>query len=185
MRAFRKAIFLRLTELSAGELTGEGRRGSDPFYMGRGVGEYQKQNTVKSLATKVLTSVVFGYYSFDMMRNFSFAVFAARLGQVMVFIVFGIFGLVGAIMYMTGEFKERLRAKRDHLYRFLGKKKGETNNEQTGTGRDDTVSDGLRGGDQAAEKDLAERGEGSLDGGSAGAARPDLPGADLRRGGEA
>lgn len=185
MKAFRKAVFLRLSELSAGELTGEGRRGSDPFYMGRGVGEYQKQTTAKSMVSKVITSLVFGYYSMDMLMDFSWTVMLGRLAQVLLFLVFGIFSFTGAVSYMTGEFRERLRAKVGHLKRFLKKLKGDTNNEQTGTGRDGTVSDGLRGGDQAAAKDLAERGEGSLDGGSAGAARADLPGADLRRGGEA
>ena len=131
MRAFRKAVFLRLSELSAGELTGEGRRGSDPFYLGRGVGEYQKQNTVKSLVSKVLTSAVFGYYSFDMLRDFSIPILIARLGQVLVFLGFGSFALVGAIMYMTGEFRERLRGKNGHLNRFMSqKKKGEHNNER-------------------------------------------------------
>lgn len=174
MKAFRKAVFLRLSELSAGELTGEGRRGSDPFYMGRGVGEYQKQTTAKSMVSKVITSAVLGYYSFDMLVDFSWMVMLGRLAQVFLFLVFGIFSFTGAVTYMTGEFRERLRAKAGHLHRFLRKLKGETNNEKTGTGRDGTVSDGLRGGDQTAEKDRAERDEGSLDGGSAGAARADL-----------
>lgn len=184
MKAFRKAVFLRLSELSAGELTGEGRRGSDPFYMGRGVGEYQKQTTAKSMVSKVITSAVLGYYSFDMLVDFSWMVMLGRLAQVLLFLVFGIFSFTGAVSYMTGEFRERLRAKVGHLQRFLKKLKGDTQHDQSQKDGTGSVSGGAEG-RGAQEKDLAERGEGSLDGGSAGAARADLPGADLRRGGEA
>lgn len=127
IRAFQKAVFLRLSELSAGELTGEGRRGSDPFYMGRGVGEYQKQTTAKSMVSKVITSLAFGYYSMDMLVAFSLPVLLGRLGQVLLFVVFGIFSYTGALAYMTGEFRERLRAKAGHLKRFLSKRKGVKN----------------------------------------------------------
>jgi hypothetical protein len=184
MKAFRKAVFLRLSELSAGELTGEGRRGSDPFYMGRGVGEYQKQTTAKSMVSKVITSLVFGYYSMDMLMDFSWTVMLGRLAQVLLFLVFGIFSFTGAVSYMTGEFRERIRAKVGHLQRFLKKLKGDTQHDQSQKDGTGTVQGGPDG-RGVQEKDLAERGEGSLDGGSAGAARAELPGADLRSGGRA
>lgn len=145
LRAFRRAVFLRLSELSAGELTGEGRRGSDPFYMGRGVGEYQKQTTARSLVSKIITSLVFGYYSMDMLVSFSLPVLLGRLAQVLLFLVFGIFSFTGAMSYMTGEFRERLRAKESHLRRFLNKKKGEAQHEQGGH---DALSGGVGGGDK-------------------------------------
>lgn len=133
-KAFRKTVFLRLSELSAGELTGEGRRGSDPFYLGRGVSEYQKQTTTKSMVSKIITSVVFGYYSMDMLVDFSLPVLLGRLAQMLLFLVFGIFSFTGAVSYMTGEFRDRLRAKVGHLHRFLKKAKGDTYHDQTKAG---------------------------------------------------
>jgi len=131
-RAFNKAVFLKLSELSAGELTGEGRRGSDPFYLGRGVAEYQKQTTARSMVSKIITSVVFGYYSMDMLVDFSLPVLLGRLAQMLLFLVFGIFSFTGAVSYMTGEFRERLRAKVGHLRRFLKSliTKGDTHHDQ-------------------------------------------------------
>ena len=168
MKAFRKAVFLRLSELSAGELTGEGRRGSDPFYMGRGVGEYQKQTTAKSMVSKVITSLVFGYYSMDMLMDFSWTVMLGRLAQVLLFLVFGIFSFTGAVSYMTGEFRERLRAKVGHLQRFLIKLKGDTKNDQSQKDGTGTVQGGPDGRGATQEESSSDRG-------SAGAGGTDLP----------
>lgn len=130
IRAFRQAAFLRLSELSAGELTGEGCRGNDPFYMGRGIGEYQRQTAVHNMTSKVLTSLVFGYYSLDMLTAFSWVVFVGRLAQVLIFLVLGIFSYMGAYTYMTTEFKTRIITKSNHLQTFLHTiRKGEKNNE--------------------------------------------------------
>lgn len=160
MKAFRKAVFIRLSELSAGELTGEGRRGSDPFYMGRGVAEYQKQTTTKSMVSKIITSVAFGYYSMDMLVDFSLPVLLGRLAQMLLFVVFGIFSFTGAVSYMTGEFRERLRAKVGHLRRFLRKMKGDTYNEQAESGGDGALpGSAVEGGGKALLPD-AERVDG-------------------------
>jgi hypothetical protein len=184
--AFRKAVFIRLTELSAGVLTGGGRKSNDPFYMGRDEGEYQKQKTISGAVSKLGTGIVFGYYCMDVLVNFSLPVLLGRLGETLWLLVLGILTFIGAMMYMTGEFRERLLAMASHLKRFMSeKKKGDAQHDKPQKDGTGSVSGGSEGRGAEQEKDLAERGEGSLDGGSAGAARADLPGADLRRGGEA
>lgn len=159
MKAFRKAVFLRLSELSAGELTGEGRRGSDPFYLGRGVAEYQKQTTAKNTVSKIITSMAFAYYSMDTLVDFSLPVLLGRLAQVLLFVVFGIFSFTGAVSYMTGEFRERLRAKVGHLRRFLNKMKGATYHDQTEVQTDGDIS-GSDGGRKTESRSVAEQADG-------------------------
>ena len=185
-KAFRRAVFIRLTELSAGVLTGGGRRGNDPFYMGRDEVEYSKQKTIGGAVSKLGTGIVFGYYCMDMIVNFSIPVLLGRIGETLWLLVLGNLTFIGAMMYMTGEFRERLLSMTSHLKRFMSEKmKGDTQHDQSQKDGTGSVSGGSEGRGAEQEKDFAERGEGSLDGGSAGAARADLPGADLRRGGEA
>ena len=163
VKAFRRAVFLRLSELSAGELTGEGRRGSDPFYMGRGVGDYQKQTTARSMVSKIVTSLVFGYYSMDMLVSFSFSVLLGRLAQVSIFLVFGILSFTGAQTYMTGEFRERLRSKEFFLRKFLHKlKKGGKHNERAESRGNDALPGSVEGGDEETPLDCAKHADSGI-----------------------
>lgn len=123
-KAFRRAVFIHLTELSAGILTGGGKRGNDPFFMGRDEGEYQKQKTISGAVSKLGTGIVFGYYCMDVLVNFSIPVLLGRLGETLWLLILGILTFIGAMMYMTGEFRERLLAMESHLKRFLSKQKG-------------------------------------------------------------
>ena len=118
-RAYHRAVALRLTELSAGELTGEGGRSDDPFWMGRGVGEYQKQVAIKNLVSKVLTSLGLGYYSMELIADFSFGMLLWRIVQVAIFLVLGAIQYGASMSYMADEYRERRRKKGRHLIKFL------------------------------------------------------------------
>ena len=119
IKAYRRAVSMRLTELSAGELTGEGGRSDDPFWMGRGVGEYRKQTAIRDLISKVLTSIVLGYYSMDLIADFSIGMLLWRIIQVAIFLVLGAIQYGASLSYMTDEYRERRRKKGRHLIKFL------------------------------------------------------------------
>lgn len=117
-KAYVKAIGLRLTELSAGELMSEGGRSDDPFYMGRGVGEYRKQTTASDAVSKVVTSVVLGYYGVKLIAGFSWASLIWIIVQVIFFSVMGVLKYSGAFSYMTEEYRERRIKKTRYLKKF-------------------------------------------------------------------
>lgn len=117
-RAYRRAVALRLTEISMGELMGEGARADDPFWMGRGVAEYKRQTTASDVMSKIVTSAVLGYYGVKLISDFSWAALIWILVQVIFFVVLGTLKYNGAISYMTEEYRERRIKKTQHLKKF-------------------------------------------------------------------
>ncbi|MBO5110535.1 MAG: hypothetical protein IJW90_02045 [Clostridia bacterium] len=117
-KAYIKAVTLRLTELSPGELMSEGGRADDPFYMGRGVGEYRKQTAASDAMGKVVTSVVLGYYGVTLVAGFSPSALIWIIVQVIFFSVMGVLKYNGAFSYVTEEYRERRIKKTRYLKKF-------------------------------------------------------------------
>lgn len=126
IKAYIRAVHLRLTELSAGELTGEGNNRDDPFYMGRGVSEYKKQVAAKNTFSKIVLSLVVGYMTVDMIADFSWFKLMIRAVQIVMFLVVGLTQYLNMMDYVTIEYKNRLVRKERILHKFLIEKKNKT-----------------------------------------------------------
>lgn len=123
VKAYTKAMYLRLTELSAGELTGEGSNRNDPYNMGRGISEYKKQITATNTVSKIVLSLVVGYFTVTLIVNFSWAALLLRAIQIVMFLVFGFMQYLNTLDYMTVEYKSRLVRKGRLLLKFLSERK--------------------------------------------------------------
>ncbi len=123
VKAYTKAMYLRLTELSAGELTGEGSNRNDPYNMGRGISEYKKQITATNTVSKIVLSLVAGYFTVTLLVDFSWAALLLRAIQIVLFLVFGFMQYLNTLDYMTGEYKDRLVRKGRLLLKFLSERK--------------------------------------------------------------
>ena len=60
-RAYKKALMLRLTPLSASALTSDSVRPDDPFYFGDSEVGYERKVLASDVFKKLLTALVFGY----------------------------------------------------------------------------------------------------------------------------
>ena len=126
IKAYNRAVNLRLTELSAGELTGEGNNRDDPFYMGRGVSEYKKQVAAKNTFSKIVLSIVVGYTTVDLIADFSWFKLMIRAIQIVLFLVVGFNQYLNPMDYVTNEYKNRLVRKGRILLKFLIERKNKT-----------------------------------------------------------
>ena len=126
IKAYNRAVNLRLTELSAGELTGEGNNRDDPFYMGRGVSEYKKQVAAKNTFSKIVLSIVVGYTTVDLIADFSWFKLMIRAIQIVLFLVVGFNQYLNTMDYVTNEYKNRLVRKGRILLKFLIERKNKT-----------------------------------------------------------
>lgn len=122
-KAYRKAVYLRLTELSAGELTGEGDSRNDPYNMGRGISEYKKQTAAKNTVSKIALAIVVGYTTVDLIADFSWFKLLIRTVQIVMFLVVGFTQYLSTMDYMTNEYKNRLMRKGRILLKYLSEKK--------------------------------------------------------------
>ncbi len=119
-RAALRAACLKITPMSAGELLSEGHSTGDPFHMGRSREEFVRQSTMRDALSKVVVSVVFGYYGVSMLEDFKPAILIGRIFQVVLFAVFGLMTQATAMDYMRDEFRARMVSKASYLIQFQG-----------------------------------------------------------------
>lgn len=122
VKAFKRAVQLRLSELSAGELTGEGANGNDPFNLGRGIAEYRKQMAAKNTTSKIVFSLVTGYMAADLIAEFSWLKLMLNTLQIVLFLAMASIQYINTSSFMLGEYKERLTKKGRYLLKFLSER---------------------------------------------------------------
>ena len=131
-KVYSKAVCLKLTEISAGELTGEGGHSDDPFYMGQGIAEYMKKVAGKNMVYKIVISLILGYYCADVIADFSVVVLATRIFQTVFFLVAGAMQYMSTMSFMVGDYSQRLTKKTRHILVFLRKEGKEYSREVPG-----------------------------------------------------
>lgn len=148
IKAYSKAVYLKLSELSAGELTGEGSNRNDPYNLGRGISEYKKQVATKNTVSKIVLALVLGYVAADTVANFSWLNLMIRAIQIVLFLVLGLVQHLNTMIYMTEEYKNRLIKKGRFLLKFLSERKiqpAPVPAVNAGTERSDTDNDEVSG----------------------------------------
>lgn len=119
MRAFKKAVNMKITPMTAGLLLDEGYNASDPYKIGRSREQFRSQKFAKGLITKPLTAFVLGYYTFSQIENFDPAVMLGQIFGMITFIAFGVISMVGAISYMKEEYAGRLTRTTGYMRQFM------------------------------------------------------------------
>lgn len=115
---FNKALHLKLTPISAGELTSEGVKISDPYNLGRTKEQYEKQTSILDIVSKIVIAVIFGYYGVSLVQNFSYAHLIWNGLQVIVFILTGYIKMNNSYLFITGEYRGRIVKKINYLEMF-------------------------------------------------------------------
>lgn len=129
LKAYKTAVNLKLTELSAGELTSEGGKQDDPYYFGRTKPQYETQSGLKDLISKIGTALIFGYYGVRLVEGFSYAKLIWMGLQVATFLITGLIKLYKDYNYVTGEYRGRMLKKTDNLLKFENYIKSTKNSE--------------------------------------------------------
>lgn len=118
IRCYNKARSLKLTPLTAGELTSEGGRHSDPLYLGRSKTEYERSNGIRDVVSKLGTAFLFGYYGVELASDFSYAELIWSVLQVCVLLIMGVIRMYQSYIYMVDEYRNRVVRKIDNLQKF-------------------------------------------------------------------
>lgn len=119
IKCFYKALHVKLTPLSACELTSEGSDMNDPYYFGRTKREYEKQASLSDIISKVAIAVIFGYYGVSLIKDFSYAKLIWNGLQVAIFVLMGFVKMFNSYIFITGEFRGRMVKKVNVLEMFL------------------------------------------------------------------
>lgn len=119
IKCFYKALHVKLTPLSACELTSEGSNMNDPYFFGRSKIEYEKQSSASDVISKIAVALIFGYYGVSLIQDFSYAQLIWNSLQVGIFILMGITKMYNSFIFITGEFRGRMVKKVTVLDMFL------------------------------------------------------------------
>lgn len=115
---YNKAVNLKLTALSAGELTSEGGKQQDPYYFGRTKAQYEASRSIMDIISKIGIAVIIGYYGVGLIEEFSYATLIWNTLQVGLFLVMGVIKMYQAYAFITDEFRGRIIKKIDNLQKF-------------------------------------------------------------------
>lgn len=118
-----KAIRVKLTPLSAGELTSEGAKGNDPYDFGRTKLKYEMQTSAYDACSKIAIAIVFGYYGVSMLESFSYADLIWHVFQVGLFAGVGTVSMYNSYNFIRGEHRGRIVKKINCLEMFFGQMK--------------------------------------------------------------
>ena len=117
-RGYERAVQLTITPLTASVLTSEGGKANDPFYLGRTKLEYERTQTIKSVITRILTAMIFGYYGASLIEDFKWSSLIWVVLQVGIFVACGVMSYYTALMFVTDEYRGRIIKKIDNLQAF-------------------------------------------------------------------
>lgn len=118
LAGFYKAVNLKLTALSCGELTSEGGKQDDPYFMGRTKAQYRTQTSIWDSVSKFGTALIFGYYGVTLIENFNYARLIWTTLQVALFLAMGVITMFKAYNFVVDEFRGRIVKKIDNLQKF-------------------------------------------------------------------
>ena len=125
---FNKALHLKLTPLSAGELTSEGTKKQDPYNFGRTKEQYEKQVALKDIISKICIAIIFGYYTVKAIEDFSYVALLWNCLQVGLFLIMGTIKMIRSYIFITDEYRGRIVKKTNNLemfYNYIQNEKSE------------------------------------------------------------
>ena len=117
-RAMKKAVRLRISQLSSAVLTGEGGRNDDPYDLGESVAGYIRHTNIKDVASKILIALVFGYFGVQLIESFSYAELIWRALQVAILLAMGVAKLTRAYLFMVDTYRGNIVRKINYLQSF-------------------------------------------------------------------
>lgn len=118
IKCFYKALRLKLTPLSAGELTSEGVKKQDPYNFGRTKQQFVRQESILDIGAKVCIALIFGYYGVELIKDFSYANLIWNCLQVAIFVLMGCIKMYSSYMFVTDEYRGRVVKKTNNLEMF-------------------------------------------------------------------
>lgn len=118
IHCFNKALHLKLTPISAGELASEGTKISDPYNFGRTKEQYEKQASISDIVSKIIIAVIFGYYGVSLIKEFSYANLIWNGLQVALFFLVGVIKMYNSYIFITDEYRGRIVKKVNNLEMF-------------------------------------------------------------------
>ena len=118
---FKKAVRVRLAQLTTEDLISNGSNKNDKFDFGDTQKDYLKKSISFSFFSKVAVSFIFGFYTIQLINDFQWAYLLWNSLQVVTFLAFGVIKYFQAYLFMQNNFVDRTKRQINELKKFLNK----------------------------------------------------------------
>ena len=125
MRAYRKAVNLKIKELTVDSLTFDGGSSDNPFDFGKSKREFSKSKNATDIITRVIMAVIFGYFGVTLVSEINFATVIWNALQIVMYITSGVVGMYSTYMWIVEDYRQGVMKKVEYLKRFIASKSDE------------------------------------------------------------
>lgn len=119
MRAYRKAVNLKIKELTVDALTFEWGNTDNPFDFGKSKREFSKSKNATDIITRVIMAIIFGYFGVTLVSEINFATIIWNALQIVMYITSGVVGMYSTYMWIVDDYRQGILKKIEYLNRFL------------------------------------------------------------------
>lgn len=119
MRAYRKAVNLKIKELTVDALTFECGNTDNPFDFGKSKREFSKSKNATDIITRVIMAIIFGYFGVTLVSEINFATIIWNALQIVMYITSGVVGMYSTYMWIVDDYRQGILKKIEYLNRFL------------------------------------------------------------------
>lgn len=124
----KKALEVKIEYLNAKDLMAETDGMRRKYDLGRPIDKYLKNKNLTGIAMTVAATIVFSYFRLKPIDGFSWEALIWSAVQVVYFLAKGVYSLITSIMYIQGEYTNRIIMKTNYLQQFYN----EYSNQNTG-----------------------------------------------------
>jgi hypothetical protein len=125
MRAYRKAVNLKIKELTVDALTFECGNTDNPFDFGKSKREFSKSKNATDIITRVIMAIIFGYFGVTLVSEINFATIIWNALQIVMYITSGVVGMYSTYMWIVDDYRQGILKKIEYLNRFIASRSNE------------------------------------------------------------
>ena len=118
IRAYNKALRVKIKPLMPSNLTSDGAKPGDPFDFGRSKREFRAQRSVSDVAIKILMAVLFGYFGVTLASEVNVASLIWNALQIVLYITGGIIQMYSSYSWVVDDYRGGVVRKIDMLQKF-------------------------------------------------------------------
>ena len=118
LRAYKKALRIRIKPLLSSNLTSDGVKATDPFDFGKSKREFAAKRSASDAVIKIIMAVIFGYFGVSLASEINVASIIWNGLQIILYITGGVIQMYNSYMWVVDDYRGSVVKKIDYLQKF-------------------------------------------------------------------
>ena len=118
LKAYTKALKVKIKPLTASLLTADGVNTKDPFDFGKSKKEFTTQKNASDVAIKLLMALIFGYFGVSLTNDVNLASLIWNSLQIVLYVASGVIQMYNSYMWVVDDYRGSVIKKIDYLQKF-------------------------------------------------------------------